>query len=511
MPEDFFRKWKMMIKKEWKIAFISAAIIGFLTHMYVFTNMLPNHDSLINIYNTQLKFKSGRFFLGPFSGISSFFDLPWIIGILSVLYLALVTVVLTEFFELRKTPAIMLTAGLVMTFPTVAATFSYMFTADGYMMGFLLALLAVLVTKKYRFGFLPASFIFYLSVGIYQANLTIVLTVIAVWFIRELTLNEQDLKALLSLFFRFVSMTAIGMILYAITFKAYQTFFGGKITDYQGLDQIGKQSGSIIDQFVKIKSAWMNFFFRGFITDFPVNFFEVLNLLLFGLIVLTIVISIIQNKMFASPLRIIFIVASILMLPVCSFILYFVSPGVEYHMLMVMGLAFLYMLPIVLYDRFDRPTLAVKWTSWGTVVVIFLIAFNFAIINNIAYFNMTLKYEKTYAFMNRILDRIEQTDGFEHATKLAIIGRVTMRTEMASEKVPNRIPSMTGAMGETFLAKPYHFEYMLANQFGKTLTRLDDDELKILQGSELVKQMQTWPGKNSVRIDGDTVIIKLSQ
>lgn len=511
MPEEFFSKWKMMIKKEWKIAFFSAVVIGFLTHMYVFTNMLPNHDGLINIYNSQLKFKSGRFFLGPFSGISSFFDLPWMIGSLSVLYLALTAVVLTEIFELRKTPAIILTAGLIVTFPTVGATFSYLFTADGYMAGILLAVLAILMTKKYKFGFLPASLIFYLSVGIYQANLTIVLTVVTVWFIGELALNQMNIKTLFHSMVRYVSMTAIGMALYAITFKTYQKVFAGEIIDYQGLNQIGERSGSVGDQLVKIKDSAMDFFFRGFISDSPINPFEVLNLLLAVLIVAAIGISVVLNKVYLSPIRIVLIVFSMILLPVFAFILYFVSPGVAYHMLMVMALVPFYLLPIIIYDQFEKPVLAVKWFSWGTVVVLFLIAFNFAIINNIAYFNMTLKYEKSYAFMNRILDRIEQTEGYEHASTLAVIGRTSMRTEVASEKVPENIPLMTGAMGETFLAQPYHFEYMLANQFGKTLTRVDEKRLQTLRESELVKQMPSWPSKDSIRIEGDTVIVKLSQ
>lgn len=511
MPEEFFSKCKLMIKKEWKIAFFSAVVIGFLTHMYVFTNMLPNHDGLINIYNTQLKFKSGRFFLGPFSGISSFFDLPWIIGSLSVLYLALVAVVLTEIFELRKTPAIILTAGLIVTFPTVAATFSYMFTADGYMMGILLAVLAILITKKYKFGFLPASFIFYLSVGIYQANLTIVLNVVSVWFIRELVLNQTKIKPLFYSLLRYASMTVLGMMFYAFTFKTYQKLFAGEITDYQGLDQIGQRSGSMIDQLVKINHTTMEFFFRGFISNFPINLFEVLNLLLIALIVLAVGLAVFFNKVYASPIRVSLIVVSLICLPLFSFILYFVSPGVEYHMLMEMALVLFYLLPIVIYDRLEKLTLAVRWFSWSTVVVLFLIAFNFAIINNIAYFNMTLKYEKSYALLNRILDRVEQTEGYENASKLAVVGRVTMRTEVASEKLPENIPSMTGAMGESFLVEPYHFEYMLANQFGKTLTRLDEGQLQTLRESDLVKQMQLWPSKDSIRIVGDTVIIKLSE
>jgi hypothetical protein len=500
-----------MLKKEWKLAFYSAIVIGFLTHMYVFTNMLPNHDGLLNIYSAQLKFSLGRFFLSPFSGISSFFDLAWINGSLSILYLALTVVVLVELFELRKSISIVLTAGLIMTFPTIGSTFAYMFTADGYMMGFLLAVLAILMTKKYNFGFLPASVLFYLSVGIYQANLSIVLIIVTVWFIRELVFREIDLKSIFQSLLRFVAMTTIGMASYMVTFKLYQSVFAGEVSQYQGINQVGINFETMVQGLEKVQDATLDFFFRGYVTNFPVNLFEVLNVLLIALILFALILSIIINKVYVSASRIFLTAGSVCILPVFAFILYFISPDVIYHMLMYMALVFVYLLPIVVYDRLEKPILVNKGFSWVTVLTMFVIIFNFAIINNIAYFNMTLKYERSNALMIRILDRIEQTPGYEDTTELAVIGRPQMETGEVSQAVIERIPKMTGAIGETFLAHPYHFTRMMANQFGTSINYISGKELDILKESEFVKEMETWPSQNAVRVAGDTVIIKFSE
>src|SRR5690606_13411018 len=102
MPEDFFGKWFKRIKPQWQTAFISAAVFGFLTPMYIFTSSWRDHDGIIRIYSPQQGFQMGRFFLTPFSGIGSYFELPWINGILSGFYLALTAVVLTELFRLKK-------------------------------------------------------------------------------------------------------------------------------------------------------------------------------------------------------------------------------------------------------------------------------------------------------------------------------------------------------------------------------------------------------------------------
>ena len=84
--------------------FLAALILGFCVHMYKFTNTLPRHDGVYNYYHTQNIIGSGRWFLMIACGISSFHDLPWLIGLLSVLYLA-VSAVVVAIISKSKTPS----------------------------------------------------------------------------------------------------------------------------------------------------------------------------------------------------------------------------------------------------------------------------------------------------------------------------------------------------------------------------------------------------------------------
>ena len=69
---------------------------------------------------------------------------------------------------------------------------------------------------------------------------------------------------------------------------------------------------------------------------------------------------------------------------------------------------------------------------------------------------------------------------------------------------------MTGATGENFLVESYHFIAMLHNYFGEPIRGVNGKQLQALKESDLVKQMKPWPSKDSIRIEGDVVIIKLS-
>lgn len=510
MPEQLLTTWYQQAKPQWKTTFLSAVLIGLLTHMYIFTNAIPNHDSLVNIYTPQSNFNLGRFFLSPFSGISSYFDLPWINGLLSLLYLAVFSVLIVELLEMKKTISIALTSGLIVTFPAISSIFSYMFTADGYMAGFLLTASALLLTKKYKYGFLPGSLLFYFAVGIYQVNLPLLLTLTTLFLISEILYKSITLRKLMTYVMRFFALTAIGMALYTITFTLYRNFFSGQVRNYQGLNEVGTTAG-LWEPILRVRNAFSHFFFRGFGPDMPVNLFEIANVAVFSLLFLGFVLFFAQRKQTISKPMAAITAILILSLPFSAYSLYFVSPGVQYHMLMMLPLIPFYLLPILFYDNLITATPKTTLYSWAAVLLTALVIFNFALIANISYFNMNLKYEKSTAAVNRIVNRIEQTPGYENASKLAVFGEITMESKMATKFVPESIPRMTGALGDTFLRFPRHYQYMMENLYGVSYDLVTPEEYESILASSVYKNMENWPAADSVRIIDDTVILKLSE
>ena len=112
-PHELFDKCKQNIKSEWKLAFGAAFLIGLLVHMPIMLSDIPNHDGLGSMYFDQNMITSGRWFLTVACGISSYFTLPWLTGLLSLLYLAMASVALTEFLEVKKSFVIVLISGLL--------------------------------------------------------------------------------------------------------------------------------------------------------------------------------------------------------------------------------------------------------------------------------------------------------------------------------------------------------------------------------------------------------------
>ena len=147
-PTETFRFLYGKIKREWRLAFLTCFFTGLLVHMPVLLSDIPNHDGLDSMYFDQNMITSGRWFLSAACGFSSFYTIPWVIGILGFVFLSLAAAVICEVLEVRKPWAVMLCSGLLASFPALTSTFAYVYTLDGYMLALLLAVLAVKVSDS---------------------------------------------------------------------------------------------------------------------------------------------------------------------------------------------------------------------------------------------------------------------------------------------------------------------------------------------------------------------------
>ncbi|QCR31461.1 glucosyltransferase domain-containing protein [Lysinibacillus sp. SGAir0095] len=511
MPEEILGKLRSKIKNEWVLAFSSAMIIGLLTHLYVFMHRYPNHDGLHNFYSTQAMVTSGRFFLGPASSLSSYFDLPWVIGLFSLFFLALTSICLVILFEVRKKISIVLISGLVVTFPSVSSTFAYMFTADGYMLGIFMATLAVVLTKKYKFGFVLGAILVSLAVGVYQANLSVALVFATFWIIHDIFFSNHSIMRIWGNIIRSGLMVGIGMVGYFVVYKLFTSLLSVQISSYQGLDKVGSLTiHDIPKRISQIVSELKTFFFRGFFSSYDVNLLEMLNVFIFILIFIGAITLIVKKKLYLNIGKLVTLILCVITLPFTLYIAYFASPNVFYHMLMVFSLSSTYIFLVLIYDAIDsnQTTIFKEVFSWGTTILIAFTIFNFALIANIAYMNMELRYEKSISFANRLVDRIEQLDEYENIEKMAVFGNVELHSTLSSVSIPNRIPTMTGTVGETVFYKPYSYNELIESFLGYSLVAATDEDLKAIQQTNTYKEMGVWPAQDSVQVINNTVIVK---
>lgn len=522
-PEQLFTFLKSKTKSEWSFAFCTAFFTGLLVHLFRLTNHLLTWDSVYNFHDSQNIIHLGRCFLTLSCGISSYYDLQWINGILSLLYLSLTCVCLTGIFSLHKKISIFLVSALTVSFPTVASTFAYMYTADGYFLAMLFVTMAVLFTIRYRKGWIGGLFLIATAYGSYQAYISYAVMLILTWTILQLLFTENTSKDILRYWGRFLLMGGLGTVLYLICNKILSAIEDVAASDYNGISTMSLPDGPRLVQAVKDCLIDFVYFFFGPLD--AMNLYKILNAALMILLAVLLVRLILQSKIYRTPTRFVMILFCLAAMPFVCSIIYFLSPEVRYYMLMYAGFSPIYILPVLLYDKaflhqktfklnvFDDATSDASissfkfdiMVSWLCVLLTAMTVFNFALISNISYLYMKASNEMTFALTGRMVDRIEQLEDYDSLEKICVIGHFEDYDEISL----NLPPAMAGIRDSYFISEQAHFAAMMDIYFGLALESCSAEERTEIQTSDAFKQMGCWPAKDSVIQIGDTAVIRI--
>ena len=508
-PEGLFGKLNRdRIKKEWKVSFLATFLIGLMVHMPVLLSDIPNHDGLDSLYFNQNMITSGRWFLAVACGFSSFYTIPWLIGLLGLLFLSFAAAALVELLEVQKTWAAALVGGLLVSFPALASTFAYVFTMDGYMLALLLAVLAVLVTKKYRWGFAAGGVCLAFSMGTYQAYLSFAM-VLSLYSILLLMMDDAKPKEKAKRSVRYLYMGVIGVTLYYLLLQILLKIEGKELDTYQGINTLGtgvsaSGAGTLLNS---LYHDFFAFVFRG-----NVVFQNVISALACCGLALAALWAGVQlmfaRKWWKKISFFAIIVLTLAVLPPIVNVILVVSPNVNYHLLM----RFQYvLLPIGLLcfatrGRGDKKSSA--WLEWLTLGAAFVLVFHYAVVDNIAYSNLAKRYEKTYAYCIRLLDRIEQTEGYYPGIPIAMVGQVSDVQYPDTDISLPVTSNMIGLYGDSLLYTGDNYREFIRHYLGATLNILPAEAMAEAYYSEEYEAMDSFPGKNSVCIIDGVMYVK---
>ena len=251
------------MKREWKLAFFTVLICGLLVHFKVFAGDFPNHDGLSSMYFDQNMITSGRWFLMIACGISSYFTLPWLIGMFSLVFLGIGVAALVDFLEIKEDISVVLISCMVVVFPALASTYAYIFTADGYMMALGLVFLAVAFTGKSKWGFLPGAVCLAFSMGTYQSYLAFAI-LLSIYGCVMILMTKQSFREKLIGMLHYLYMGVLGVGLYYLILQILLKIQGKVLDTYQGINGMASAGGrSLSGMLVQIYGDFLAFTVKG--------------------------------------------------------------------------------------------------------------------------------------------------------------------------------------------------------------------------------------------------------
>lgn len=128
---------------------IASVVYMLLAHGFAFTNLFPNHDSTVLVFDAQwTMYVLGRWAQNLyFPLVRGKIAAPWLIGAFSVMYLALAGYIIGRLLHLKHWAAALLT-GILGTCASVTAQLAtYTYETDAYLLAMLLACVAVWCTE----------------------------------------------------------------------------------------------------------------------------------------------------------------------------------------------------------------------------------------------------------------------------------------------------------------------------------------------------------------------------
>ena len=503
-PEQTFKWIKEHIKQEWKLAFLSAFILGLLIHMPVMLSDIPNHDGLDSMYFDQNMITSGRWFLTVACGISSYYTLPWLIGLLSVFYLGLTSVVLTEFLQVKSKACIVLISGLLVSFPATASTFAYVFTMDGYMLALFLAVLSVLLTQRFRLGFLAGAVCLACSMGTYQAYLPFAV-LLCIYGILMLAMEEGRLAEKLQKGLKYLYMGILGVGLYYVLLQILLKLQHKELASYQGINGMTSLEGAGLLQTVKqIYSDFISFTLKGNVLWNNVYSGAAIAVLVL-LTAVTLFSLIIRRKWWKNLWFYLIMVLLVVGLPIATNLILIISPEVTYHLLMRYQWV-LYLICMLAFVEKYGSRKAVN--SWGLLLSAGVLVFNFTVTDQIGYSNLQKRYEKTYAYCVRLLDRIEQTEGYYQGIPIAMIGVVGDEEYPRTDITQTVTGGMIGLSGDSLVYTGKNYQAFIKHYLGATLNILPAEAMEEAYYQEFYQDMPGFPAAGSIQIVDGIMYIK---
>ena len=502
------------IPKHIKLTFCSALFLGFLTHMYMFTNKFTNHDDVGSLFGNVYGAASGRW-LRPFAlRLDGDFSMPWLIGVFSLLCLAATACFVVALLRVRHPVGCILTSAVLVSFPVIASTFTYMYTATAYFLSLMLA--AFGAWTAVRFGWWGSALgvlTLTLSLGMYQSYFPVAAVLMVGAMLLETLDGERSFRDLFLRGLRLVAVLAAAILAYMIVVRV--TTLDSGLVDYMGLQDMGKISlGELPLLVVKSYRRYFTFFLSN---DMGWHFsFLKYTFILTGLGTIALGVLILTRRRL-GPARTVLALALAAVYPLAGNLVYIMAPQAGIHALMIYGLCFILIFPVFVTEYAGEvlrdspmwlPHVAISWVILLTVA---LTSYSYMITDNNAYLKVDLSMRQATLYSNRLLERVESCEGYEPGMNIVLVG-----SEVADETL---YPTpqfgavrMTGVLDMAGYRTSYTYAYFLRNYVGFTgpVYLGESAQAKNLAATEQVQNMPVYPREGSIQIIDGMVVVKLN-
>lgn len=493
--------------------FISALIIGLLAHGFMLTTKIVYSDEIFYSFGLGATFSSNRWGLGCIYYIGSklfdFFSNPMINGLLSICLIALSVMLLYRMLDFKMKISAILLSAVMVSFPVIASIFICMFTAPVYQLALLFSIAAIYILKDELspHRILLSSILISISLGIYQAYITVSICVTCLVLMNKLLKNTKAASVIKNGIVILIS-GILGLVEYFALNKFFIWATDTVVTDYKGMDSMGTLDLHKIPYMIinTYKEFFLDYTWKG-INAFPIIVIGIAVMAIAGIVLLIKILRKINSHLNKS----LFIVI-LLFFPLCANSIFLLSTDPSYSVttLMQYSLVMSFGIPLLVIENTELEIGAGNKLLSKFIIFSFVIVISgYIYLDNSCYLKATYLQKQADSYYTCMINSIKQTKEYKDEYPVAFIGDFNFEDETIYYNPDIRNIRVTGYNAESLknmlIYRP--IEYMKIN-CGYSPQIIEDTNA--LENNTYVKDMPTYPDYGSIKVIDDVVVVKLN-
>lgn len=495
-----------------------------LANGYRYFHTIFAGDSLYMIYQNDAgwEISLGRFVQPFLVALRGAITAPFLISVLSFLWVSLSVYFVADFLEIKKFGSVALIAAVMSCNATILslnATFlPYM---DFYLLALFLSVLGVWLMKKEKLIFLiSGSLCLTISLGIYQSYICVSIALVMIHFLCKMP-DLPTFKATFKEAVRFLLSFLAAAVVYYSVWKLFQEFFGIWTSDsYNGMASIGNFSetglGSVLGltyQYVLDYFMYPDTFITNTFRGIPMSFFwqyliRVCNIAVVLVILFILIRTNLRRKtnLWQKAVQLLIV----LLFPLGINFVCVISQGME-HPLMIYAFYFVYILAVKLAEdhlsaRNSGTNIKHTGVPWKIALIsIAIIFWSNMVFSNQVYLKRELQERAAQSILTRIIYRIESVEEYiPGVTPVALSGNFESSPCIAEAAPLEEIRMYS--MGKTCLNYPAANNSFLTYILSMNVNLTDVDPM-----DERILQMPVYPAEGSVAFIDEVLVVKISE
>lgn len=507
-----------------KICFITGLIVGWITHFYMLTHKLVNWDDANNMSAYGSGDYLGRWFLKYIHPIGGVHSIPAVHGFLFILLIALSACLILEIVGIKSVTGAVLVPVVLVTFPSVASTMTFMFMAHTSGIGIFMVCLAVFLMRRYRYGSVPCGVLLIFVLGTYQSYISFAITLMLMGMIGDLINNDKEFKEVFKEGVLCVVVLGVSVALYM--WLSHVIYPNLDNETYGGVGNMGQIELSQMPILIaRCYKRFLEFFiWKPF--AFMTGTKQVANICVCLLIAVLFITLVIKKKIYKDVLRLALLLVVCGFVPLAAAFIYFMAPEVDYSMLMLYPYALIYVLALALLEYCLR--------EWGsalsmdvvkkyacyiiaivTIAAVSLSCYTDYLLTNKAYLRTDLATQRVSSYFNRVIAYAESTEGFAAGDEITILGEFYYKDNPSSVEIDvidaEDLRTLDGVALENGLITSGVRDNFIKLFVGYQTARLSDEEKKEIMETDAYKAMPVYPSQGSVEKINGVWVVKMCE